>query len=78
VGTPLVPAVGALPPVSQHELFACFDAAAAGVSLDAAGTMRPLKSFSCWLPLLVEPTACDDTLHLCESCGLDGCHFRQR
>jgi hypothetical protein len=78
VGAPLVPAVGTLPPTLQHELFACVDAAAIGVSLDAAGTMRPLKSFSCWLPLVSEATSGDPRLHLCESCDLDGCRFRQR
>jgi len=78
VGMPLVPAVGDLPPAAQHELFACLDATATGVSLDENGTMRPLKSFSCWVPLVGEPTGSDARLHLCESCDLEACRFRSR
>ncbi len=77
VGTPLVPAVGDLPPGAQHELFACVDAVSAGVNLDASGTMSPLKSFSCWVPLVTTPTDADATLHLCESCDREACRFRR-
>jgi hypothetical protein len=77
VGPALVPGVAGVPDAAQATLFECLGAAAAGVSLNETGAMRPLKSFSCWFPLMVGPAAAADGLHLCERCDLDSCAFRR-
>jgi hypothetical protein len=76
VGTALVPGVGGVPDTTQRVLLDLLGAAAAPVGLNRAGAMTPLKSFSCWLPLVGEADA-RDGLHLCESCDLPHCSFKR-
>ena len=78
VGPALVPAVAGVPQPAQQGLFECIDAAVTGVALNELGVMTPLKSFSCWLPLVTAPVDGRDGLHLCERCDLDTCAFRRR
>lgn len=70
------PGVVGMPLEAGPQLFDHVDADLIGVSCDARGIMRPLKSTAIWLPWTTEPPRPGEQFYKCQTCQLTSCQYR--